>query len=160
MQNEKEAGIKIRNEWQRASISLLLTYGQLYNSYESFFKDYELTSQQYNSLRILNDFYPEPVSTSVLRSNMLDKMSDTSRLVSRLQAKGYVTVSRNVSDKRLVNILISEKGQELLEKIAPSLVNLDAYLTGLSEEEATQLSDLLRKVRHSIETVDKRKTKL
>jgi len=160
MQIEKDAGVKIRNEWQRASISLILTYGQLFNGYESFFKTHGLTSQQYNSLRILNDHFPEPISTSVLRSKMLDKMSDTSRLVSRLQAKGYVNVTRNATDKRLVNILISEKGQDLLEKIAPTLVNLDALLTGLTEDEAIKLSELLKKVRESIETVDKRKVEL
>lgn len=157
MHLEKELGIKIRNEWQRASISLLYTYGMLYNGYESFFKEIDLTSQQYNALRILRDRYPDPISTSVLRGQMLDKMSDTSRLVSRLQAKELVKVNRNSSDKRLVNILITEKGLDLLEKIEPMLVNLDALMTGLSEEEVKQLSALLIKVRSSIKSVEDRK---
>ena len=146
MHFENEVGIKIRNEWQKASLNLLYTYGFLFNGYEDFFKRYGLTTQQYNAVRILHEQYPNPISTSGLRDKMLDKMSDTSRLVSRLQAKGYVNVTRNASDKRLVNILISEKGQEILERIAPSLVNLDALLTGLTEEEAVRLSDLLKKV--------------
>lgn len=157
MHIEKELGIKIRNEWQRASISLVYTYGMLYNGYENFFKEIDLTSQQYNALRILRDRYPDPISTSVLRGQMLDKMSDTSRLVSRLQTKGLVEVNRNSGDKRLVNILITEKGLELLAKIDPMLVNLDALMTGLSEEEVKQLSDLLIKVRASINSVEERK---
>lgn len=160
MHIEKELGIKIRNEWQRASISLVYTYGMLYNGYENFFKESDLTSQQYNALRILRDRYPDPISTSVLRGHMLDKMSDTSRLVSRLQTKGLVEVKRNSGDKRLVNILITEKGLELLEKIDPKLVNLDALMTGLSEEEVMQLSDLLIKVRASIKSVEERKVSL
>lgn len=157
MQIDKEITIKIRNEWQKASINLIYTYGHLYNGYESFFKKYDLTSQQYNALRILRDFYPDPISTSTLRSQMLDKMSDTSRLVSRLQTKGLVSVNRNSSDMRLVNILISDKGMELLKHIDPTLVNLDALMTGLTQEEAMQLSGLLEKVRDSISTAEDRR---
>lgn len=157
MQIEKEIAVKIRNEWQRASVSLIYTYGQLSNGYEKFFKEFELTGQQYNALRILRDNFPEPISTSVLRGQMLDKMSDTSRLVSRLQAKKLVKVNRNASDKRLVNILITEKGQELLSHIDPILVNLDALMTGLTEEEVIQLSALLEKTRESISTADERR---
>lgn len=160
MQIEKEITIKIRNEWQKASISLVYTYGYLINGYENFFKKHDLTSQQYNALRILRDFFPKPISTSVLREQMLDKMSDTSRLVSRLQAKGYASVNRNSSDKRLVNILLTEKGQEILSEIDPTLQNLDALMTGLSEDEAKQLSNLLEKVRESISTAEERRALL
>jgi len=156
MQIDKEISIQIRNVWQKASISLLYTSGQVYNAYEKFFKRYDLTSQQYNALRILRDFFSEPISTSVLRGQMLDKMSDTSRLVSRLHAKGYVDVSRNSGDKRLVNISVSEKGEQLLAKIDPELSELDTMLTGLTEEEANKLSELLEKARESIAVYDKR----
>jgi DNA-binding MarR family transcriptional regulator len=157
MKLEKEVGfVSFRNEWQKASISILHTNGLLYNGYEAFFKKYELTMQQYNLLRILQDQFPHPLSTSALREKMLDKMSDTSRLVSRLNAKGLVEVSQNPADKRLVNILISAKGQRLLEAISNDLMNLDALLQGLTEEEAMQLSSLLTKARESINTVQQR----
>lgn len=157
MHIEKELAIKFRNDWQRASISLIYTYGILNNAYETFFKQHDLTSQQYNALRILREHYPEPISTSVLRGHMLDKMSDTSRLVNRLQIKRLVNVNRNLTDKRLVNILISEKGLELLSEIDPELRELDALMKGLTDEEVRQLSDLLIKVRASINSVDERR---
>jgi DNA-binding MarR family transcriptional regulator len=155
MHFENEVGIKIRNEWQKASLNLLYTSGFLFNGYESFFKRHGLTTQQYNALRILRDQYPTPISTSGLRDKMLDKMSDTSRLVSRLNAKGFVDVKQNPHDKRLVNIILSEKGHDLMAGIDPELSLLDGLLNDLSEEEATQLSELLSKVRKSIKTASK-----
>lgn len=156
MHFENEVGVKIRNEWQKASLNLLYTCGFLFNGYESFFKRYGLTTQQYNALRILRDNYPSPLSTSGLRDKMLDKMSDTSRLVSRLNAKGFVDVKQNPHDKRLVNIVLSEKGHRLMAAIDPELDLLDSLMHSLSEEEATQLSELLNRVRASIKTASKR----
>jgi DNA-binding MarR family transcriptional regulator len=156
MQLENEIGIRIRNEWQRSSLNLLYTYGFLINGYETFFKHFGLTSQQYNSLRILHEEYPEPISTSGLRDKMLDKMSDTSRLVSRLAAKGFVEVKQNPHDKRLVNIVLSEQGQKRLTEIEQHLSLLDSLMENLTEEEASQLSHLLNKARKSIVAVGKK----
>lgn len=156
MQLENEIGIKIRNEWQKSSLNLLYTYGFLINGYEAFFKRFGVTSQQYNALRILNDEYPEPISTSGLRDKMLDKMSDTSRLVSRLAAKGFVDVKQNPHDKRLVNIILSENGHIRLAEIEQHLGLLDSLMQNLTEEEASQLSELLNKARKSIVAVGKK----
>lgn len=154
---ENEIGIaSFRNEWQKASVSILYTYGFLANNYEKFFKRHGLTTQQYNALRILRDQFPKPVSTSLLREKMLDKMSDASRLVSRLSAKGLVEVTQNSEDKRLVNILISEGGQKLIGSIDKDLHQLDAMLQCLSEEEAKTLVELLYKVRESLKATDAR----
>lgn len=151
MNLEQEVGYKyFRNEWQKASMSILYTQGILYNTYENFFKQFGLTFQQYNALRILRDQYPKPVSTSFLREKLLDKMSDASRLVSRLSAKELVTVTQNASDKRLVNILVSDKGFKVLEGIDSSLPDLDEKLFGISEEEATTIAKLLVKLRSSL----------
>ena len=157
MQSQQCVGIfAYRNEWQHASLNIILTNSLLINSYEEFFRKHDVTGQQYNILRILQEHHPKPVSTSVLRNHMLDKMSDTSRLVARLKTKGLVDVERNFSDKRLVNIVISEKGFNLLNKIGNDLYKLDNLLQGLSEEEATTLASLLVKARESISTAEER----
>ena len=154
---ENEIGISsFRNEWQKASMSILYTYGFLSNGYENFFRKHGLTTQQYNALRILRDQYPKPVSTSFLREKMLDKMSDASRLVSRLGVKGLVKVSQNASDKRLVNILISEDGRRIINEIDVNLHQLDALVQGITEEEAENLVELLYKVRESLRSVNDR----
>lgn len=151
MNLENQLGVKsFRNEWQKASMSILYTYGFLSNSYNRFFQKYGLTGQQYNALRTLRDQYPRPVSTSFLREKMLDRMSDVSRLVSRLKGKGLVEATTNTVDKRLVNILISEKGQKALGAIDKDLNQVDAMVEGLTEEEARELAELLHKVRASL----------
>ncbi|MCC9138257.1 MarR family winged helix-turn-helix transcriptional regulator [Pontibacter silvestris] len=153
MNLENETGIKnFRNTWQKASISLIYTYGFLSNGYETFFKKYDITGQQYNALRILKGQYPKPISTSFLRENMLDKMSDASRLVSRLSSKELVDVSTNSYDKRLVNILLSNKGLELISVIEKEVFELDALMHGINEEEAEQLIEILTKVRKHLKS--------
>ncbi|WP_242918818.1 MarR family winged helix-turn-helix transcriptional regulator [Pontibacter liquoris] len=150
---EKEIGFNsFRNEWQKAGLAILYTYGLLNNGHENFFKQHGLTSQQYNALRILHDQYPTPVSTSYLREKMLDKMSDASRLVSRLSAKGLVDVKQNATDKRLVNILISEEGLRKFNSIGKEISKMDALMQALTEEEARQLTSLLDKARQSIQS--------
>lgn len=159
MQSQRKVGVyAYRNEWQHASLNIILTNSLLLNSYEEFFRKHDVTGQQYNILRILREHHPKPVSTSVLRNNMLDKMSDTSRLVGRLKSKGLVDVERNISDKRLVNIVISDKGFKLLEQIGDNLYKLDNLLQGLTEEEAITLTSLLTKAQESIASAEERLT--
>jgi DNA-binding MarR family transcriptional regulator len=80
---------------------------------------------------------------------MLEKMSDTSRIVDRLITKGLVKKLTCKTDRRLVDIIISEKGKKLLEKLDQRQDEMDAVLGNLSEKEAATLSDLLDKVRNS-----------
>jgi len=78
---------------------------------------------------------------------MLDKMSDTSRLVDRLIVKGLAEKTTCTSDKRLVDISISRKGLELLEQLDIRNADMDNIMCNLTNEEAIQLSSLLDKVR-------------
>ena len=78
---------------------------------------------------------------------MLDRMSDTSRIVERMLKKGLVEKRTCPSDKRLVDVLISHKGLELLEKLEHKNAALDSILQSLSESEAITLNRLLDKMR-------------
>jgi DNA-binding MarR family transcriptional regulator len=80
---------------------------------------------------------------------MLDKMSDTSRIVDRLIAKGLVKKGICKKDRRLVDITISDKGKKLLEKLDTRQDDLDGIVGNLSKKEAAVLSDLLDKIRNS-----------
>ena len=69
---------------------------------------FEVTTQQFNILRILRGQNPNPATINLLKSRMLDKMSDTSRIVDRLVQKGLVVKESNAVDKRAVDIKISD----------------------------------------------------
>jgi len=135
------------NEYQKASINLLYTYGWVMEQIKNFCASEDITPQQFNILRILRGSYPQPLSTLQIRERMLDKMSDTSRIVDRLVIKGLAKKATCREDKRLVDILISERGRRLLEKMDERQDEIDNILSNLTQKEAGLLSDLLDKIR-------------
>src|SRR6476619_6549405 len=106
-----------RSENQKASINIIYTYHWMLERVKSILSEEDLTLQQFNILRILRGSHPEPLSTLQIRERMLDKMSDTSRIVDRLVVKGLVKKVTCSKDKRLVDVVITEKGQKLLKKL-------------------------------------------
>ena len=113
----------------------------------SFFKDSDITSQQYNVLRILRGQYPNPCSIKLIKERMLDRMSDASRIVDKLNTKELLVRRECPNDRRSVDVIITEAGLELLR----SLDHIDEVskqtLTSLTNEEINTLNDLLDKLR-------------
>ena len=142
---------RFRNAHQKAAVNLLYTGGWLRDQMKVIFDREDVTAQQFNILRILRGSFPSPLSTLQIRERMLEKMSDTSRLVDRLLAKGLVKKIVCKTDRRLVHILITEKGKKLLHRLDQHEADMDAILSSLSDKEATLLSDLLDKLRNASE---------
>ena len=140
--------VKFKNSKQKAMINLLYTYGWVMEQIKDFLSREDITHQQYNILRILRGSFPEPLSTLQIRERMLDKMSDTSRIVDRLVAKGLVKKVVCSKDKRLVDVTITEKGQKLLKSLDASANHMEESMRHLSEKEAEHLSTLLDKIRN------------
>lgn len=108
---------------------------------------YDITSQQFNVLRILRGQYPNPSTINLIKSRMLDKMCDASRIVDRLVQKDLIFKKTNAIDKRAVDIIINEKGNALLKKMDGE-VSLSAVLnSNLDKDEAEELNRLLDKAR-------------
>jgi DNA-binding MarR family transcriptional regulator len=138
---------KFRNEYQKAAINLIFTYNWLNEKIKKVFDPFDITSQQFNILRILRGA-AAPLSTLQIRERMLDKMSDSSRIVDRLVLKGLVKKNTCKSDRRLVDVVITDKGRRLLSKIDQNNEEMDAILKGLNTSQARQLNDLLDKIRN------------
>ena len=132
---------------QKAMVNILFTYGWVIEHIKRYLSAEGITHQQFNLLRILRGSFPQPLSTLQIRERMLDKMSDTSRIVDRLVAKELVVKSVRSTDRRLVDVVITEKGQALLSNLDLSSNYMDEIMSGLSPEEAQTLSELLDKVR-------------
>lgn len=133
----------------KASINLIYTMGWMKDRTKAIFDSEDITSQQFNILRILRGSFPQPLSTLQIRERMLEKMSDTSRIVDRLIAKGLVKKITCKTDRRLVDVIISDKGKKLLERLDMRQDEMDNVLGNLSEEDANMLSDLLDKIREN-----------
>ena len=138
---------KFRNEYHKAMVNLLFTYGWTMEKVKGFVSQEDITPQQYNILRILRGSNPTPLSTLQIRERMIDKMSDTSRIVDRLISKGLVKKVICKKDRRLVDVTIADKGLKLLERLDQKQNLMDEILNNLSEKEATSLSKLLDKIR-------------
>jgi DNA-binding MarR family transcriptional regulator len=148
---EKDINQKtFRNEYQKGVVNIMFTQGWIKEKLQQIFDREDLTAQQFNILRILRGS-STPLSTLQIRERMLDKMSDTSRIVDRLVLKGLAKKTTSVEDKRLVDVTISEKGAKLLKKMDIYEEDIDALLKNLSPAEAKTLNKLLDKVRNGEE---------
>ena len=98
---------RFRNIYQKASINLIYTIGWMRDMTKHIFEAEDITPQQFNILRILRGSYPKPLSTLQIRERMLEKMSDTSRIVDRLITKGLVKKLTCKADRRLADVIIT-----------------------------------------------------
>jgi DNA-binding MarR family transcriptional regulator len=143
----KQANFK--SPYSKAVINILYTNNWLQSLQVEVFKPFDLTLQQYNVLRILRGQYPNPITVIAIIERMLDKMSNASRLVDKLLAKELVIRRLCPHDRRAVDVIITEKGLELLEELDTLQSQWEDKLRGLTEIEALQLSNLLDKMRQS-----------
>jgi DNA-binding MarR family transcriptional regulator len=139
---------KFRNEYHKTVVNLIFTYNWITEKTKQFFEKGDITSQQYNILRILRGA-GKPLSTLQIRQRMLDKMSDTSRIVDRLVKKELVQKVICKTDRRLVDVTMTDTGMQLLDRLDSYNEQMDSMLGNLSEEEAKMLNQLLDKIRNS-----------
>jgi DNA-binding MarR family transcriptional regulator len=135
---------------EEVMVNIMYTNNWIGLNYNKIFKKYDLTSQQYNVLRILNGQYPNPITINEIIDRMLDKMSNASRLVDKLLLKGYVTRDLRSTNRRACDVIIKDDGIELLKSLKADLKKIEDVVVGITDEEATQLSALLDKVRNNI----------
>jgi len=131
------------NEYQKAVINIVFTSSWINSENNRFLKRYDLTSQQFNVLRILRGQYPEPVSVQVLIERMIDKMSNASRLVEKLRQKELVQRKECGTDRRKVDVVITDKGLLLLEKIDSSWEEFEKNFKKISVDKAKELNNIL-----------------
>lgn len=141
---------KFASSRHKAMINLIYTYGWVIERIKIILAEEDITHQQFNILRILRGSFPTPLSTLQIRERMLDKMSDTSRIVDRLVMKGLAKKTTCAKDKRLVDVMITDKGQKLLKKIDAASDHVEMIMGNLTDKDAALLSNLLDKIRDSI----------
>ncbi len=135
-----------RNNYQKGIINFIFTYNWLREKMKVIFDREDITEQQFNILRILRGA-GKPISTLQIRQRMLDKMSDTSRIVDRLVIKSLVKKTVCPSDKRLVDISITDKGKKILSNIDAYELEIDNLLINLNDDEISSFNTLLDKIR-------------
>ena len=137
------------NQKHKVVVNILFTHAWLQGQLREWLRPFDLTSQQYNVIRILRGSYPNPLSTSDIRERMLDKMSDASRIVDRLHNKGVLKRTVCPTDRRLVDVVITDVGLAILQRIDDTESSFDRIIGSISETEAEEMNGLLDRIRES-----------
>jgi hypothetical protein len=141
---------KFNSEHEKSIVNVLYTASWLENLELQRFKPHDLSNQQYNVLRILRGSSPNAMMLSDISSRMVDRNSNATRLVEKLKQKGLVNRVTCPSNRRQVDITITDKGLKLLKKIDEESADRIDSFSGLTKKEAVQLNALLDKMRKSI----------
>ena len=134
--------------YQKAAVNLQYTSNWLSTKMQDYFKDFGLTTKQYNIMRILKGA-DKPVSVAYIRERLLDKLSDASRIIGRMEAKDWVEKKTCPVDKRLVDIVLTKAGLELLTQVNKKIEMIDELCSNLSIKEIENLNFLLDKIRNN-----------
>jgi len=140
----KDINSRFDNNKVKALINILYTANWITNIQNTFFKPFGISPQQYNILRILNGAN-EPLKVQVIKDRMIERSPNATRLMDKLCAKKLIDRIPCPGDRRVVHIAITDKGKKLLNDISDNFN--DEILKNINESEATQLSDLLDKLR-------------
>ncbi|WP_299438009.1 MarR family transcriptional regulator [uncultured Aquimarina sp.] len=134
---------------RKAIVNLLYTENWISDQINSELKVYDISIQQFNVLRILNGQQGKPANLSTIQDRMVSKMSNTTRLVDKLIKKNLVKRVTCPTNRRKVEITITNEGQKFLEQVSPAMNNFEKRITSnLSQEELILLNNLLNKLRN------------
>ncbi len=147
MKIDDELKSKFANPLVKAHVNILFTANKLnYEDYKAL-KPFGISIQQFNILRILRGQDGQSVNLKLLTSRMIDRVSNTSRLVDKLVDKGLVSRAICEHHRRKVDICITKKGLDLVEEASVAMDSLHKKNNSLSEEELELLSELLDRFR-------------
>tara|TARA_B100000809_G_scaffold152035_1_gene149395 strand:+ start:29262 stop:29714 length:453 start_codon:yes stop_codon:yes gene_type:complete len=134
--------------FRKAILNLMYTGNWVNEKSGEFFKQYDLTSPQFNILRILRGQKGEAINLQDVQERMISKMSNTTRLIEKLRLKNLVTRVQCEENRRKIEIRITENGLVLLKEIDKTIsIHEEKTTKNLSKEEAIKLNELLNKLR-------------
>lgn len=135
---------QFKNKTEKAIVNIAFTHSYFSSKINGVLKT---SSQQFNVLRIIKGQHPRPASIGDITSRMIDKMSNTSRLIRRLEKKDLVQKVNNPFDGRQINVFLTLRGTQILEKLNVLVNNVVNDHSHLCKEELIELNRLLDKIR-------------
>jgi DNA-binding MarR family transcriptional regulator len=133
---------------QEALLGLMRTTDLVRRQFAAFVEPHGITLQQFNVLRILRGGGAEGVPTLEVAERMVEQTPGITRLLDRLEAKGFVKRQRCEKDRRQHLCWITPKGAALLEKLDEPVIELgEQVIKGLNHEERLTLIRVLDALR-------------
>jgi len=134
---------------EEASLNLSRTEAVLQEGLDRVLKPHELSTTQYNVLRILRGAGPEGLCRQEIRDRLLTRMPDVTRLLDRMEEAGLVSRARDTADRRLVTTRLTSRGRKLVDALdGPIAEEHQRRLGHLSDTELRTLVRLLTRLRH------------
>jgi DNA-binding MarR family transcriptional regulator len=132
-----------------AHLEMMRTMEALSHQFVHVFKAEDLSSTQYNVLRILRGA-PEGLPCGEIGNRMVTRDSDITRLLDRLEKRSLVSRCRETKDRRTVWVRITPEGLDLLARLDEPVRAAHRELLGhLGAKRLNLLTDLLRLARQS-----------
>lgn len=141
---------EFRSPYEKLVVNILYTNSWLLDQQNQLFKAFGITTPQYNVLRILRGQYPQPCTVNTIIDRMLDRMSNASRIVDRLETKGLVERTVCATDRRAKDVLMTEKGLQLLEEVDMELAAWIGKMEEIDRSDIERTSDTLDAMRKAI----------
>jgi MarR family multiple gene transcriptional regulator MgrA len=142
---------RFQSEKQKSVVSIYYINSLIVKHFEQILSTYNLTFQQFNVLRIIRGQHPNAAPVNLVKDRMLDRNSDASRLIGRLEKAGMLTNKVNKEDRRVADVMITAAGLEVLSQLDKMDAALMRVADGLTDEDATQLNQLLQKFLNGVE---------
>ena len=140
---------KFKNSVHKASLNILYTAWWLKTITCKELKEFGLTHEQFNVLRILRGKYPEQMCVKDIASRMIEKNSNVPRIIDRLETKKLVKRTQGEADGRQTVISLTQAGNAILDSTNTKINKLMDETMCLNNQEASTLNNLLEKVRLS-----------
>lgn len=133
---------------KKVILNVMYTQNVVNDKFNEILKPYDLSGEQYNVLRILRGQKGNPANMCIIQERMLAKNSNTTRLIDKLLLKDLVTRNVCPDNRRKIEVLITQKGLDLLTELDPKVdEHEEQFANNLSESELSLLNTLLEKYR-------------
>lgn len=134
---------------QEVFLNLIRTSDQLAREVETLLKSYEISSPQYNVMRILRG-ENQPMRVHQIAERMVTPQTDISRLVERMAGNGWIERQRCLEDRRVVWVTLTKRSKKLLAELDEPMLKIhESQMNALSDKELSKLNDLLFRARES-----------
>ena len=138
---------KFADEFEKVDINLMFTTNWLTSQSHQLIKEFDISSQQFNILRILRGQKGQPASLKLITERMLDKMSNTSRLIEKMVKKDLVERKQCENNRRQVDIALTKKGMKVCNDVSDIISKARKENTRITKKEAIELNRILDKIR-------------
>ena len=133
---------------KKVILNIMFTQSVVGEKFGELLKPYDLSSEQYNVLRILRGQKGNPANMCVIQERMIAKNSNTTRLIDKLLLKDLVTREVCPDNRRKIEVQITTKGLQLLTELDPKVIEHERFFANnLTKTELSELNILLEKYR-------------